>query len=199
MADDPVFPRWLERTVAIIAVAGIAAAAAYGVFFLFLVLGVGGDAFLIGAIIHYDVVVLVAAGCGLLVALAFTYRRRAAIAAALLLFMAGTAVVLIASIVPGPDFSAERFRTGGDEEREFHAYRAVEEKVLLGMTPAELRSTLGPPDRRSKRRPLWIWSLGMINDSMGPGDSGALYVEMENGRVTNALVDQVAPSANRAP
>ena len=59
------------------------------------------------------------------------------------------------------------------------ARNAVEADALIDLSAAQVKRTLGPPSRISRRRHLYIWDLGMINEYIGPGDEGALYVQFD--------------------
>jgi hypothetical protein len=91
-------------------------------------------------------------------------------------------------------FDASSFRAanaGGDlDTMETEARKAVDDQALMGMSAAELRRELGEPSRIGRRRQLYIWDLGMINDFIGPGDDGALYAEFDPSwrRVVSARV-----------
>ena len=118
---------------------------------------------------------------------------RAGVAALVLLALGAGAMAALASL-PRPAFDAASFRSaaasGDDEQLERQAYRAVEQDVLLGLSRTEARRVLGKPDRISGTGHVWTWDVGMINDAMGPGDGGRLYVIFDpSGRVTSGKVD----------
>jgi hypothetical protein len=164
-------------------------------------LGPFDDDVLLGASIMYFPVLLagvaaVGAGTGLIAAGSVVARPR--------LILLGLGVVF-ASIVVGLGamgfasreraFEASEFReaarNGDFETLEAQAYRAVESKALIGWSKARVRREMGPPGRTGPRRRLWIWDVGMINDFLGPGDGGALYVQFdERGRVRRAQVSE---------
>lgn len=76
---------------------------------------------------------------------------------------------------------------GGDSSRSVSAAKRVANGVehcgtLRGRTRAEVARTLGPPQRRDRRE--WRWSIGVVNDYLGPGDSADLVVRFgRDGRV----------------
>jgi hypothetical protein len=92
-------------------------------------------------------------------------------------------------------FDASRFRaanaSGDFETMESQARKAVNDRALIGLSPRQVRRELGEPSRTGRRRQLYVWHLGMINDFLGPGDDGALYVEFDRSwrRVVSAQVD----------
>ncbi len=92
------------------------------------------------------------------------------------------------------DFDAAAFRTAHAEsaaDLDDEAYKAVASGELIGMTPAELERALGPPDRVGRTHHLYVWEVGFINDFLGMGDGGRLYVQFDPafGAVRDAKVD----------
>ena len=185
-----------------VGIAAAATAAALLAWWALLALGVGGDDFFGASIVHAGLILPVAVACGAVVGLAAVSSdrrrvdlRRAAAVSLLLLLATGVATIVVWSSVPEPAFSAEDFRSaaaaGDYEGMERQAYRAVEQEALIGLTTAEVRATLGEPSRTGRRSGQWIWELGMINDFMGPGDGGALYLKFDRSRsrVIAAKVD----------
>jgi hypothetical protein len=114
--------------------------------------------------------------------------RRAAIATAIALLgaagvagVAGAVVSASADDCGGFRFSPERWRQaidrgGGREEDEAVALAdaLVRCRTLDGRTRADVRRLLGRPHRSSPS--TWTWSIGWVNDFLGPGDAEALSV-----------------------
>jgi hypothetical protein len=163
-----------------------------------------GGRLLVAWIAAPGVVFLGALTCGLMFGIATASGRspaamlRRGAASAALLLVSGLALVGAyygLAIHSEDDFSAERFRAAlraeDYEAMETEARRAVRSGDLIGMSPARLERELGPPTRVGRRRHLYVWYLGMINDFIGPGDDGSLYVQFDAGwrRVRSAKVD----------
>jgi hypothetical protein len=195
--------RWpqISRLPLFMGIAAVATVAALLAWYALAVLEVGGDDFLGASIVHADLIFPVAMACGLVVGIAAvsTDRRRVGLRRAatvsLLLLASGVGLIVVWSSAPETAFSATKFRAaaaaGNDEELERQAHRAVEQDALIGLTAAEVRAALGKPSRIRRRRHQWSWELGMINDFIGPGDAGALYVRFDPSlsRVIAAKVD----------
>ena len=172
--------------------AGMATVAAILAWQALLVLGVGGEDFFGASIAHAGLILFAAVVGGVLVGAAAVFGGvRGAATVSLLLLTVGVTSVVVWSSIPEPGFSATEFRSasaaGDYEEMERQAYRAVEQDALVGLMAAEARAALGEPSRIGRRQ--WIWHVGMINDFMGPGDDGALYVKFDGSRVVAAKVD----------
>jgi hypothetical protein len=191
-------PASLDRAGTFVVLAVIGTCAALFASLALLLVGVGSDELFWAWFMRTDIVLALAAACGAIVGLAGAVRdtgalRRAAVAALLLLVVGTIAMATIRSL-PQLPFSAAAFRSAPDpfesEQRERQAHRAVEQNALIGLSTAELRSALGEPDRIARRSNVWIWDLGMINDFIGPGDGGALYVTFDASwsRVVSAKV-----------
>jgi hypothetical protein len=88
------------------------------------------------------------------------------------------------------EFDAAEFRAavarGDDGTLERQSANAVRTRALIGMPVAELNATLGDPDRVERGR--YVWHLGMINDTLGPGDEGSFVVGLRSGVVRSAEV-----------
>jgi membrane-associated protease RseP (regulator of RpoE activity) len=182
--SDAVIPTWLTRVAALAAASGAGFVAALGAFWLLQFFDDDGE--LLGAaIVHPEVVLVVALGCGAAIGIATAsgnLRRGVAVAGVLgLLGVAAVAAFLVWTTERG--FSAREFRAAaaaGDlETMVAQARNAVEADALIDLSAAQVKRTLGPPSRISRRRHLYIWDLGMINDYIGPGDEGALYVQFD--------------------
>ena len=199
--SERVLPLWFERFVAFafVAVAGTLATAFCG--WLMLVLGVGGDAAFAAIFEYFGVMQAFAIGCGIAMALAAVSNRRRAfdarrvLVAATVLFVVGVGALLApAAVVASWDFDAAAFREAraaqDDDTLERQAHLAVDDEALIGKSRDDLRALLGAPDRVGKRRRLWIYDVGFINDLLGPGDGGYLYVRFDDGwrRVVDARV-----------
>jgi hypothetical protein len=194
-SDVLLLPRWLTGVLAVVAASGAGFVAAIAAFWLLAVVefgGLGGGTLLVASLVHPEVVAVAAAGCGVAIGVATASGlphgaavRRAAATAALLLLLGVAAVgaFLVASDAAERDFSAERFRDAAAKQDldtlEAEARKAVRARALIGMSTAQVRRQLGPPSRVGRRRQLYIWDLGMINDFAGPGDAGALYVKFD--------------------
>jgi hypothetical protein len=112
-------------------------------------------------------------------------KRTAAVIATFVLLAVGVAIVQ--SVRDGwadaRRFDPAQFRAaaGRDdlEVLESAAYAAVREQALLGLPRGQVRMSLGEPDRVGRRSRTYIWDLGMINDTLGPGDEGAFRVRFD--------------------
>jgi hypothetical protein len=190
--SDDLLPRWLTTTLAVVAAAAAGFVAAIAVFWLLTLVEVGQGRLLAASIVHAEVVAVAAAGCGVVIGLATAsgiargaaVRRGVATAGVLLLLgLAVVATFLVRTGAAERDFSASRFRDAAVKQDldalETEARRAVRARALIGLSTAQVRQELGAPPRVGRRRHLYIWDLGMINDFVGPGDGGALYVEFD--------------------
>jgi hypothetical protein len=124
-----------------------------------------------------------------------TKRGRIAAAATLALVVAvltGTAGVRAYS--NAAEFHPQRFKAAaarGDlETMEDEAYAAADRQALVGLSEGRVRELLGNPSRVTRGRHEYEWDLGMVNDTMGPGDDGWFVVQFDSswGRVIAARV-----------
>jgi hypothetical protein len=80
------------------------------------------------------------------------------------------------------DFDPAAFRAAhaeGAGTLDDEAFKAVASGELIGMTPAAVERALGRPDRVGRTHHLYVWEVGMINDFLGIGDGGRLYVRFD--------------------
>ena len=93
------------------------------------------------------------------------------------------------------DFDPAAFRAAHGESAgnlDDEAYKAAASGELIGMTPAAVERALGRPDRVGRTHHLYVWHVGEIDDFIGPGDAGNLYVQFDPAftAARDAKVDQ---------
>ncbi|MDA0166138.1 hypothetical protein OM076_38090 [Solirubrobacter ginsenosidimutans] len=116
-------------------------------------------------------------------------RRATAIVATLgLLAVAALCAHLVATsdVFAETEFSGAAFRAatatrdGGAMRDQAHA--AVDSHALIGLSPASLRRTLGPPSRIGQRKRHYVWDLGEVSGFVFGGSGIAqLYVDLDAG------------------
>ena len=124
-------------------------------------------------------------------------RRLVAAAATVALFGAAVAVVAVVrhGLAEARAFHPERFKAAARRDDtdmlEDEAYAAVERRALLGLSEARVRALLGAPGQVQRRRHRYAWDIGMIHDTLGPGDQGTFYVVFDPAwkRVVATLVE----------
>ncbi len=190
-----------RRALAFAGIAALGTVAAMACVLYLPSLGVGGDAAMWAIIAHYPLVILATVACGLAMAAAAVSNRRRSLdprrllaATAVLLVLGVGALLAPSAVVASWDFDAAAFREAraeqDDDTLERQAHLAVEDRALIGRSRGELRGRLGAPDRIGRRRHLWVYDVGFINDFIGPGDAGYLYVRFDASwrRVVDARV-----------
>ena len=120
--------------------------------------------------------------------------RLAGVAGVILL--AGVAVAIVSLIshdTPTPRFEAAEFRdarlTQDTDVLQTQARRAVEQGVLEGMSPKELRATLGKPTRTYKRTARMVWQVGGFTASGGLGTKLEVTLDDKRQRVVKVHLD----------
>lgn len=146
-------------------------------------LGISGDA---RAQLYVAVVGIVATAALVGLAAAVGGHTRTALGAAAVVAISVGGVILW----PEPEFDATAFRrahaAGDDEAVEVQARRAASQNALVGRSKDEIRRVLGSPDQATRRE--WAWYVGTVNDTLGPGDEGLLYVRFRGDRALSAEV-----------
>ena len=122
-----------------------------------------------------------------------TRARLVAATAVLMLLAVAGVVVLAVRVGDAREFDAAAFRaaavSGDVETLERQSGNAVRARVLIGMPAARVKATLGAPHRVEQGR--YVWDLGMIDDTLGPGDAGTFVVGFDAaGRARSAAVAQ---------
>jgi hypothetical protein len=119
--------------------------------------------------------------------------RLVALVVALVLVAIAGVVVVAVRVNEAREFDAAAFRaaaaSGDDGTLERQSDNAVRARVLIGMPAARVKATLGAPHRVEQGR--YVWHVGMINDTLWPGDGGSFVVGFDAaGRVRSAEVTQ---------
>ncbi len=201
MLTAPTWKTWALRAVVFTAAAALGAIAAIAALWALVVVATFafGDEDLFAAVfIHWGLIGPVALGCGAVVGMAAAsgstwgdrHQRGVLAGGALFVFFAVPMTAWAAW--PEPAFDPAAFRqavmTEDDDRLEIEAYRAVDQRVLIGKSKDEVRALLGSPHLAVRTE--WEWPVGMIGDFFGPGDSGSLYVQFDprTERVTSAEV-----------
>lgn len=113
-------------------------------------------------------------------------KRTAAIIATLMLFVVGAAIVHL--VREGWEdawrFDPVQFKAAAErgdlEALEAEAYAAARQQPIVGLSRDRVKTLLGSPDRVGGRSRSYIWDLGMIHDTLGPGDQGAFRVRFDH-------------------
>ena len=89
----------------------------------------------------------------------------------------------------GWEFDHDNWLTADSNSAEDLDYRKEEASQiadcgdLSGKTRAEVHSDLGTPDlpkERGQRNDQWHYYVGLVNDALGPGDAGYLFIRFDD-------------------
>jgi hypothetical protein len=195
--SDELVPRWVTRLLAFVVATPVAFAAGWVA--LLGLTWVRRDGLLLeGLVVHAPLVVALVAGAAVLVGLAAASARedgaglkRALAAGGLLLLLAALATVTIVVLVTVGrlgGFDAAAFRAAAvDHDHltlEAQAQRAARGRDLIGLSPAEVRRTLGSPVHVGPRGRRWVWGSG---DARDPEPVLAVRFDARRERVVEAI------------